>query len=244
MVQSVAPAGRGFAVRLRVDASVRGDRALSRQDPRREDDPAFPASARGAPAHRGDLPEVRELLEEKRLLVKSGTIVDATILEAPPSTRTRKARDPEMRKDEEGQRVESRNGASWHGQRRDSSLVDDACGPSRHRTDDGADAWARARVVGDREYWSDADRVRTQPGIRYRVQPRTTDRDPPTSHWREINRKPSLIRARCEHPVSCHEAPLGAYGGAPSRAGEEHSQPFVPFALSNPYMLRYCLGAA
>src|SRR3977135_246523 len=29
--------------------------------------------------------EVRELLEEKRLLLRSGTIVDATILEAPPS---------------------------------------------------------------------------------------------------------------------------------------------------------------
>jgi len=32
--------------------------------------------------------EVRSLLQEKKLLLKSGTIVDATIIAAPPSTRT------------------------------------------------------------------------------------------------------------------------------------------------------------
>ena len=31
--------------------------------------------------------EIRTLLEEKRLLLKSGTIVDATIIAAPPSTK-------------------------------------------------------------------------------------------------------------------------------------------------------------
>ena len=31
--------------------------------------------------------EVRQLLEERKLLLKSGTIVDATIIAAPPSTR-------------------------------------------------------------------------------------------------------------------------------------------------------------
>jgi IS5 family transposase len=39
--------------------------------------------------------EIRSLLEEKRLLLKSGTIVDATIISAPPSTKNeQKARDP------------------------------------------------------------------------------------------------------------------------------------------------------
>jgi transposase, IS5 family len=41
--------------------------------------------------------EIRTLLEEKRLLLKSGTIVDATIIAAPPSTKNEaQARDPEM----------------------------------------------------------------------------------------------------------------------------------------------------
>ena len=50
---------------------------------------------------------VRGLLEQKRLLLKSGTIVDATIIEAPPSTKNEaKARDPEMH--------QTRKGKEWH----------------------------------------------------------------------------------------------------------------------------------
>jgi IS5 family transposase len=50
---------------------------------------------------------VRGLLEQKRLLLKSGTIVDATIIEAPPSTKNQdKARDPEMR--------QTKKGKGWH----------------------------------------------------------------------------------------------------------------------------------
>jgi transposase, IS5 family len=41
--------------------------------------------------------EVRQLLEDKKLLLKSGTIVDATIISAPSSTKNAaKRRDPEM----------------------------------------------------------------------------------------------------------------------------------------------------
>jgi len=47
--------------------------------------------------------EVRGLLEEKRLLLKAGTIVDATIVHAPSSTKNqKKARDPEMRQTKKG----------------------------------------------------------------------------------------------------------------------------------------------
>ncbi len=51
--------------------------------------------------------EIRTLLEEKRLLLKSGTIVDATIIAAPPSTKNaEKARDPEMH--------QTKKGKQWH----------------------------------------------------------------------------------------------------------------------------------
>src|SRR5271163_2949557 len=51
--------------------------------------------------------EIRSLLEEKRLLLKSGTIVDATIIAAPPSTKNaEKARDPEMH--------QTKKGKDWH----------------------------------------------------------------------------------------------------------------------------------
>ena len=51
--------------------------------------------------------QIRSLLEEKRLLLKSGTIVDATIIEAPTSTKNADgARDPEMH--------QARKGKDWH----------------------------------------------------------------------------------------------------------------------------------
>jgi IS5 family transposase len=51
--------------------------------------------------------EVRQLLEERKLLLKSGTIVDATIIAAPPSTKNAtQSRDPEMK--------QVRKGNQWH----------------------------------------------------------------------------------------------------------------------------------
>lgn len=46
---------------------------------------------------------VRGLLEERRLLLKAGTIVDATIIGAPSSTKNAtQTRDPEMRQTKKG----------------------------------------------------------------------------------------------------------------------------------------------
>jgi hypothetical protein len=51
--------------------------------------------------------EIRSLLEEKRLLLKSGTIVDATIIHAPSSTKNRSGkRDPEIK--------QTRKGKQWY----------------------------------------------------------------------------------------------------------------------------------
>src|SRR5690606_19335327 len=50
---------------------------------------------------------VRTWLEERQLLLKAGTIVDATIIEAPPSTKdAERSRDPEMH--------QTRKGKTWH----------------------------------------------------------------------------------------------------------------------------------
>jgi len=51
--------------------------------------------------------EVGMVLEERGLLMRQGTIVDATIIAAPPSTKNKeKARDPEMH--------QTRRGNQWH----------------------------------------------------------------------------------------------------------------------------------
>src|SRR5689334_1291730 len=47
--------------------------------------------------------EVRAMLEERGLLMRQGTIVDATIIAAPPSTKNKeKSRDPEMHQTRKG----------------------------------------------------------------------------------------------------------------------------------------------
>jgi IS5 family transposase len=51
--------------------------------------------------------QIRALLAQKRLLLKSGTIVDATIIAAPPSTKNAEgAKDPEMH--------QTKKGKDWH----------------------------------------------------------------------------------------------------------------------------------
>ena len=52
---------------------------------------------------RGIFEEVRALLEEKRLLMREGTLIDATIIAAPSSTKKRRReRDPEMHQTKKG----------------------------------------------------------------------------------------------------------------------------------------------
>lgn len=56
---------------------------------------------------KGLFDEVGAMLEERGLLMREGTIVDATIIAAPPSTKNKqKARDPEMH--------QTRKGNQWH----------------------------------------------------------------------------------------------------------------------------------
>jgi transposase, IS5 family len=79
--------------------------------------PLYPKGERGRPPirhwlERHDLTkalfeEVGVVLEERGLLMRQGTIVDATIIAAPPSTKNRsKSRDPEMH--------QTRKGNQWH----------------------------------------------------------------------------------------------------------------------------------
>ena len=56
---------------------------------------------------KGLFEEVNAMLEERGLLMRQGTIVDATIIAAPPSTKNKsKARDPEMH--------QTKKGNEWH----------------------------------------------------------------------------------------------------------------------------------
>jgi len=192
--------------------------------------------------------EVRELLEEKRLLVKSGTIVDATILDAPPSTKNaEKARDPEMR--------QTKKGNEWYFGMK-AHIGTDKGGIVHSLTTTHAAAADITQMpelmhgqerewYGDRGYWSETDRAYAHSQwIRYRVQRRTTAGKPLTAYWREINRKRSKIRARCEHPFHVVKRLWGHAKVRYRGLAKNTAQLFALFALSNLYMLRYRLGAA
>jgi IS5 family transposase len=191
--------------------------------------------------------EVRSLLEEKRLLLKSGTIVDATILAAPPSTKNADgARDPEMR--------QTKKGNQWHFGMK-AHVGTDLRGIVHSLTTTHAavaDITQMPELMhgqerawyGDRAYWSEVDRIYARRnGIRYRIQRRSHPGRSLTERQREVNRLRSKVRARGEHPFHVVKRLWGHAKVRYRGLAKNTAQLFSLFALSNLYLLRYRLGA-
>src|SRR6202166_5226300 len=117
--------------------------------------------------------EIRSLLEEKRLLLKSGTIVDATIIAAPPSTKNEQgARDPEMRQTKKGKDwhfgMKAHIGTDRHGLVH--SLSTTAANVSDITQMPELLHGEEREVFGDQAYWSETHRQgAVAAGIRYRI---------------------------------------------------------------------------
>ena len=186
--------------------------------------------------------EVRGLLEEKRLLLKSGTIVDATIIAAPPSTKNaEKARDPEMH--------QARKGREWHfGMKAHvgtdprgivHSLVTTAANASDIKQLPRLLHGAEKEVLGDQAYWSEFHReCAKQAGIRYRMNRRGTKTRPLSEHQKAINRIRSRTRARGEHAFNVVKR-LWGYSKVRYRGlAKNTARLFSLFALANLYLLR------
>ena len=145
---------------------------------------------------------VADLLEERRLLLRSGTIVDATIIAAPSSTKNASAsRDPEMK--------QTRKGRNWHfgmklhigADKR--GIVDTVRATAASVADINQMPellhWQEREVFGDQAYWKEDDREFSTWGMRYRINRRPTSKRPLSARWRIINRARSRTRARGEH---------------------------------------------
>jgi IS5 family transposase len=141
--------------------------------------------------------EIRTLLEEKRLLLKSGTIVDATIIAAPPSTKNaEKARDPEMH--------QTRKGKDWHFGMK-AHIGADKRGIVHSLSTTAANVaditelpkllhGQERELFGDQAYWNEFHRQCAKAtGIRYRVNRRGTSSKPLTEYQRFINRRRSML---------------------------------------------------
>lgn len=187
---------------------------------------------------------VNGYLSDRGLLLRAGTIVDATIITAPSSTKNAaKSRDPEMK--------QTRKGKQWYfGMKL--HIGTDCRGRVHHVIATPASAGDitqlpallhgdEARLYGDQGYWKEADRQAYEArGIQYRVnrRPRDRQRYALSERWRKINRARSRIRAHCEHPFLVVKRLWGfakvRYRGLAKNLARAQTM----FALANLYLVR------
>ena len=180
---------------------------------------------------------------EKQLLLKAGTIVDATIIAAPSSTKNAaQARDPEMK--------QTRKGNAWHfGMKL--HVGTDVKGRVHSVTATHAAVaditqlphllHGEERVLyGDQAYWKEADRQAFEArGVRYRVNRRAPSHHRPlTAYWRAINRARSRTRARGEHAFHVVKRLWGFTKVRYRGLAKNLARAFTLFALANLYQVR------
>jgi IS5 family transposase len=189
---------------------------------------------------------IGDLLLEHRLMLRAGTIVDATIIAAPSSTKNAtKTRDPEMK--------QTRKGGSWHfgmklhvgTDRRGTvhSLTATHAAESDIKQLPNLLHGEETAIFGDPAYWKQADREAFEAqGVRYRVNRRAAGGNKKLSErWRKINRARSRTRACCEHPFRIVKQLWGfdktRYRGIAKNLARAQTM----FALANLYAHRYRL---
>lgn len=190
---------------------------------------------------------VRDLLATQGLLMKTGTIVDATVIHAPSSTKNASGtRDPEMR--------QGKKGKTWYFGMKVHVGTDPKGVVHSLATTDAAQAdiqqlpdllHGEERVLyGDQAYWSEADRrACEQAGTRYRVNRRPTPHQPLSRRWRQINRARSRVRARGEHAFHVVKTLWGFTKVRYRGLAKNTARVYTLFALANLYLTRYRLGA-
>lgn len=188
--------------------------------------------------------EVRQLLEEKKLLLKSGTIVDATIISAPTSTKNAtNRRDPEMRHGKKNKR-EWAFGMKVHVGASKQGLVHSLVTGSANEADitklDGLLHGGEDELYGDQAYWCEDHRQHCKhAGIRYRVNRRPkTHYHPLTAYQRMINRARSRCRARGEHAFHVVKRLWGFAKVRYRGLAKNTVRAFAMFALANLYLVR------
>ncbi len=189
---------------------------------------------------------VKDLLEEHRLLLRAGTIVDATIIAAPSSTKNATGtRDPEMK--------QTRKGGSWHFGMKLHIGTDRRGRVHSVTATHAAEADIKQMpellhgdesvVYGDQAYWKEADRQAfEQRGVRYRVNHRAAGGNKKLSErWRKINRARSRTRACCEHPFGIVKHLWGFDKTRYRGIAENLARAQTMFALANLYAVRHQL---
>ena len=179
---------------------------------------------------------VRGLLEQKRLLLKTGTIVDATIIEAPPSTKNEaKARDPEMKQGKKGNELALRHeGARRHRQARHRAQPGRPRGNARTSTRCRSCCTARSgRSTATRPTGASCTGRGPQARDPLPREPSPQPRRPLTPQ-RRLNRLRSATRARGEHAFHVVKTSVGLHQGALPRPGQEHGAALYRLCAGQP----------
>lgn len=198
------------------------------------------------------LAAVNRVLQERGLALKSGTVVDATLIAAPSSTKNSKGdRDPEMRQTKKGNNYYF--GMKAHiGADADSGLVHTViCTPAN--TSDVTQAAALLHgeeeiAFGDAGYQGAHKRaeatmknwhVAMRPGKRRQLDPS----NPRDALVNEIERLKASVRAKVEHPFRVIKRQFGFTKVRYRGLAKNTAQLTTLFALSNLWMVRRKLMA-
>jgi IS5 family transposase len=189
--------------------------------------------------------EVRSLLSERGLLLRSGTIVDATVITACSSTKNEaKERDPEM--------SSTKKGANWHFGMKvhlgtDRRGLVHSLTTSTARDNDFNQLpdllhGAERELYGDRAYWSEEHRwLARETGLRYRVNRRAKRGQELGAYHKRINRSRSRVRAHVEHVFNVVKHLWGFTKVRYRGLAKNTARAFAAFALANLYLARRAL---
>jgi len=189
---------------------------------------------------------VKDLLADRQMMLRAGTIVDATIIAAPSSTKNATGtRDPEMK--------QTRKGKSWH------FGMKLHIGTDRRGIVHSVTATHAAEsdlkqlphllhgeetvLFGDQAYWKEADRQAYEAqGVRYRMNRRAPGGNKNLSErWRKIYRARSRTRACCEHPFRVIKQLWGFQKVRYRGIAKNLARAQTMFALANLYAVRHRL---
>lgn len=185
---------------------------------------------------------VGRYLERRGLILRGGTIVDATLIAAPPSTKNREhRRDPDMTQSKKGNQwyfgMKMHIGTDAHGivhtvvattgSVNDSQVMEDCL------------HGAERAIYGDRGYVSEERRRRyTRQGVRWRVTKKAPRGQALSERERAFNRRHNAVRAHVEH-VFLVVKRLWGHAKVRYRGIEKNADCFFElFALANLYRLR------
>jgi IS5 family transposase len=192
--------------------------------------------------------QVGAVLQSKGFKVNTGTIVDATIIGAPSSTKNAdKARDPDMRQTRKGQQwyfgmklhigVDSQSGLAH------SAVVTSANVHDKHPLPDLLHG-NEQRVYGDAAYASQKDLINSAaPNAKDFTNQRTRRNGVVNEQVKSRNRNKSKIRARVEHVFGVVKR-LWGFGKVRYRGLQKNAtRAFTALALANIYLSRQRLMA-